>query len=115
MVSANQWVSQHGTGGVLAVAMCSGLWLALFNVLSAWGSWDSLLHLAVTLGYAALHLGWSSSSTCTYFKGWTGTPHCLTPVAAVGRGVAIPMGVYAHICADIANGTRICPTCQQVI
>lgn len=54
MVSANQWVSQHGTGGVLAVAICSGLWLALFNVLSAWGSWDSLLHLAVTLGYAAL-------------------------------------------------------------
>jgi hypothetical protein len=47
-----------------------------------------------------VNIGWSSSSTCTYFEGWTGTPHCLASVATVGRGVAIPMGVSAHICSD---------------
>lgn len=64
------------------------------------GLWIAAASNSDTWVRGTVNIGWSSSSTCTYFEGWTGTPHCLAPVAAVGRVVPIPMGVTGHIGAD---------------
>ena len=102
MVSASGRVSQASRGW-LGGSWCRVQWVLTCPV-------QRPIPMGVC-GYAAtsnsdtwvrgtVNIGWSSSSTCTYFKGWTGTPHCLASVATVGRVVPIPLGVSGHICAD---------------